>query len=890
MNYGRRGIKARQAALNARGPKWSRKFLLIFIEAACIAILAVGVMCAALGIGLFKGILSSAPDISKINVTPTKLASFVYDAEGNEIGKLVAESSNRIIISSEDIPQDMKDAFVALEDERFYQHNGIDIQSIIRAAVYAVQHGRMGQGGSTITQQLIKNNVFEGWATEKNNMEKIRRKIQEQYLAVQLEKTTDKDAILTTYLNTINCGQNTLGVQAASLRYFGKDCKDLTLSECAVIAPITQAPTKYNPIIHPDNNRSRAEETLNKMLKQGYITQEEYDEAWNDDVYSRIQTNNELKSEQSSVNSYFVDAVTEKLEEDLLALGYTEDQTYALMYSGGLRIQSTMDPEIQRICDEEFANPENYFGIDKWYLDYRLTIQKADGTIQNHSSEMFRTYFRQNRSASFNMLYTSQEDAYADCETYQDAVMEEGDEIVGEPFIHLTIQPQISFTVADQATGQIKAMIGGRGEKEGNRTLNRATQSMRQPGSCFKVLAAFGPAIDAKGMSLATVFNDAPFNYIDGTPVANWYKDGYRGLQSIRKGIEQSLNIVAVKTITQITPALGFNYLQNLGFTTLEEAKPIGDRIFTDIGQPLALGGITNGVKNFELNAAYACIANQGVYIEPTLYTTVMDADGNVLIDNTNPDSRRVFSEQTSFLLTSAMTDCVRFGTGTNARFAGMSIAGKTGTTSDERDVWFAGFTPYYTATCWVGFDNNEVMNSKEQRAVQVMFSKVMSRVHEDLTDPGFPVPEGIVRVPVCSQSGKLPTPGLCDACIVSEYFTPDSVPTEYCDVHIQGQICAFDNLRACPGCPFAYEGVTTTLPPEDPSLWQGSNVLATELDPLGAGAQNAANNGFCHHNEQFFMQEGWEGRVEAERAELDARNAAAQAAWEAAQAAAAGQ
>ena len=874
MNYGRKGIREKQQALNARGPKWARKFLLIIAEAVCIACIALVIFGSAMGIGVFKGILSTAPDITKISVNPSGRASFVYDSEGNQVSKLVSTNANRIIVSSDQISDTLKNAFVAIEDERFYNHNGIDIQGIIHAGVNAVMKGRLGAGASTITQQLIKNNVFTKWASEENDIEKVKRKIQEQYLAIQLEKNSTKDAILTTYLNTINLGANTLGVQTASLRYFNKNCSELTLSECAVIAGITQNPSKYNPITRPDDNKGRMKDVLYKMLELGYITEAEYKEALADDVYSRIQATNEITNENSTVTSYFVDALTEQLEDDLINAGYTSDQAYALLYSGGLKIHSTMDPTIQAICDEEFANPENYLGVDKWLLSYQLTVQKADESLENHSSEMFRSYYRQTRSKNFNMIYTDQDAAYEDIKEYTEHVLEEGDEIFAES-VTLTPQPQVSFTVEDQKTGHVVAIIGGRGTKIASRTLNRATQSTRQPGSCFKVLASFAPAIDACGKTLASVYNDAPFNYYDGTPVANWYGEEYRGLENIRVGIYQSLNVVAVKTITEITPQLGYNYLLNFGFTTLEDAKYVGNQVYTDIGQPLALGGITNGVTNLELNAAYAAIANKGEYIQPVLYTYVEDSEGNVILDNRNPAKRQVISPQTAYLLTQAMRDTMTIGTASDARVPGMTIAGKTGTTSDERDVWLAGYSPYYTATVWAGFDNNEIMTAKEQKVTKTMFKNIMTRIHEDLPDIGFDVPSNIVQCAVCKKSGKLPTE-LCMAtgCTRTEYFTEDTVPTEYCDVHYQGPVCAFDNLAASPGCPFAYDGIIEIPPVEAEALWQGSNVVASELDPLGAAAQAQATpartSNYCHHNEAFFAQPGWEDIVNQERAYRD--------------------
>ena len=867
MNYGRTGIQKQKLKLNARGPKWSRKFLLLLLEAVIVATIGITVVVAAMGIGVFKGILDSAPDITNITVTPSGRSSFVYDTDGNQIAKLVSANANRIPVSSEQIADCVKQAFVAIEDERFYTHNGIDIQGIFRAGISALKNGSLGQGASTITQQLLKNSVFTDWTSENSNVEKIKRKIQEQYLAIQLEKVMDKDSILTNYLNTVNMGQNTLGIQAASLRYFGKNASDLTVSEAAVIAAITQNPSRYNPISHPESNASRRTDVLDKMLELGYIDQAEYDEAMNDDVYSRIASvNEEQTATTSTVTSYFVDALTDQVIEDLENAGYTEDQVYALMYSGGIKIYSTCDSHIQAIVDEEILNEENYNSL-KYLLDYRLTVLKADGTYQNYSAEMFKSYFQQ-FDASFNLLYSDEESAYAAIEEYQQAVLEEGDEVYAE-YTSITEQPQISFVIMDQSNGHVVAIRGGRGEKTASRTYNRATQSTRQPGSCFKVLAAFAPAIDACDMTLATVFNDAPFNYYDGTPVANWYgKDAYRGLQNIRYSISWSLNVVAVKTITQITPQLGYDYLINFGFTTLESSKVVGDQIYTDIGQPLALGGITNGITNLELCAAYAAIANGGVYNEPIFYTRIEDSDGNVILDREAiQETHQVLKDTTAYLVTSAMQDCARSGTAQAARLSGMSMAAKTGTTSDQKDVWLAAYTPYYTGTVWVGYDNNAVMKDAETKATKVTWKAIMTRIHEDLPDIGFSVPEGIVQCTVCSKSGLLPTE-LCGDNVYTEYFTEETVPTETCNVHYVGRICAIDGLPATDLCPFAYEGAGEFLPPEDESLLQGSLALSettddsAALDPLATEDTTTTTTNYtgkCQHTEAWFAQENWE-------------------------------
>ena len=861
MNYGKKGVRKKQQALHSTSTKWGKKIGFTFIQLCLLAIIAAGIIGASAGIGVFKGVLASAPDMSNIDVTPTGFSTFVYDIENNQTAKLVSTNSNRIPVTIDMVPEDLQHAFVAVEDARFYSHNGIDIKGIIRAAWIGLQ------------------------TNEDSFADRLRRKIQEQYLALELEKVMDKDAILINYLNTINLGQNTLGVQAASMRYFNKSVSDLNLSECAVIAGITQNPSKYNPITHPDKNAERREKVLNDMLDQGFITQEEYDVALADDVYSRIQVA-DSENEDSTVNTYFVDALTDDILEDLIAAGYNETQAYTLLYSGGLKIYSTQDPKIQQICDEAFADESNFPANTKWYLNYELTIDKSNGDRENHSTEMFRSYWRENRSPNYNLIYTSQEEAYQDVELYKEAVLSAGDTVFGEN-ISLTPQPQVSLVIEDQSTGYVVAMEGGRGAKLGSRTLNRATDTARQPGSTFKVVSTYAPALDRAGLTLATVMNDAPFNYADGRPVANWYGESYRGLSSLRTGIAQSMNIVAVKTLTQITPRLGYDYLTNFGFTTLEESKEINGKIYSDIQQALALGGITNGVTNEELNAAYACIANNGTYIKPKLYTRVVDHDGNIILDNTMPQSRQVIKETTAFLLTDAMVDVVTSGTGGSVNFGGMAIAGKTGTTSDYNDVWFSGYTPYYTATTWAGFDNNVKLSGDEKNLAKKLWRAVMSQIHEGLPSQSFSVPAGIVTATVCSRSGKIPIDGLCNGTARTEYFAEGTVPTTTCDVHYAGQICQYCNLPAYEGCPFKAEGVLELTPVEDLSLQSGSASASGQPAPpptetVGEDGTVTQTN-MCPHSPEFFANPDWEAIVNGQRAEMEQRALAAQQAAEAA-------
>ena len=891
MNYTKRGIHAKQKAMGSISGKLGRKLAITLLELLLISIVALGVVGVSAAIGMFKGVLASTPQITSNDVAPVGAATFVYDSAGNKIDELVASNANRIPVTMDRIPQYMADAFVAIEDERFYENNGIDFRGMARSGYTWFMSGfEETQGASTITQQLLKNTIFTEWTSEGDNMiKKIKRKIQEQYLAIELTKILEKETILERYMNTINCGQNTLGVEAAAQRYFGKSVSELTLSECATIAVITQSPTRLNPILHPEYNAERRETCLRNMLRLEFITQEEFDEAMADDVYSRIESHNLTYLEDSSTSSYFVDALTYQVKEDLIAAGYNETQAEFLLYSGGLRINSTLDPDIQAIVDATVNNPELYPERTRLELDYQLTIRSADGTVTNYSKQMMTKWFRENVDKNFVLLFSSEEEALEAIATYEAALTQEGDEL--EHNYNLVIQPQTSVVVENQRTGYIVAMAGGRGPKEGRLTLNRATDAYRQPGSTFKVLAAYAPALDSAGLTLASTFNDAPFNYNDGTPVSNWYDTGYKGIVDIRYAIEQSMNIIAVKTLTQITPQLGYDYLLNFGFTSLTTNKEVNGQILGDVNQATALGGITTGVSNEELTAAYATIANGGVYVTPKLYTQVLDSDGNVILDNTVPETKQVIKATTAYLLTQAMVDVVTIGTGTRANFSGMAVAGKTGTTSDNKDSWFAGFTPYYTCSVWIGYDTPTQMVSSssspnnETNIAKNIWRNVMQTIHQDIPNTQFDIPSGLVNATVCSRSGKLPIPGVCDAWgLSSELFADGTVPTESCDIHYSGAMCAYDHLPASPECPFQVQGTYELPLIEDESLWPGSNVAVTQPDGTIIYQNPNMATTICQHGAAFYANPEYESIINQQQWEMN------QAAEQAAAAAAAAQ
>ena len=542
-----------------------------FFKALILCILLLAVICIIGGVILLKHIIDNTPDVTAEDMLPKGYTTTIVDQNGTEIETLKDSDSNRVYKTYDEIPEYMAHAFVAIEDERFYEHNGIDLQGILRAGMVGITNGfNFSEGASTITQQLIKNNVFPNFVSEKTFYDRIERKIQEQYLALQIEKEMSKKEILEAYMNTINLGQGCLGVQTAATRYFNKDVSELTLSECAVIAAITKNPTGYDPVTHPDANEKRRKTVLDNMLDQGWIEQAEYDEALADPVYDRI-LQTAAVTEDKEPYSYFVDALIDDVIQDLIdEKGYTETQAYNLLYSGGLTIKSTQDSKIQQICDEEVANVGEYLSVTEYGLEYALTIHRADGTSENYSKEQLASYIKGAHNDSNPLVFSSEEDARAAIEEYKSTLninTEAGDTV--DENIEITLQPQTSVVIMDQYTGQVKAIVGGRGTKQTSLSLNRATDSTRQPGSTFKVVSTYAPGLNECGMTLATTIKDEPYKYANGKPVRNW--DGkYIGSATVRYAIEHSMNVCAVRTLTEtVGLEKGYEYLQRFGFTTL---------------------------------------------------------------------------------------------------------------------------------------------------------------------------------------------------------------------------------------------------------------------------------------------------------------------------------
>ena len=814
MKFTRHSIENRLYEMKSKRARIWHRFTGILKTVILFCFVASLFLGASFGYGLFRGVLDSAPDIHKIHVGPTSYATKIYDKKGNLMSTLVTEGSNRERVSYEELPKDMINAFVAIEDERFWRHNGIDFRSILRAVRGVVSDDSSAGGGSTITQQLLKNNVFGGGLHE-GKFEKYVRKIQEQYLALELEdqpgldKKEIKKSILTEYLNTINLGANTLGVKVAARRYFNKEVSELSLSESTVIAAITKNPSKLNPITHPENNAVRRKQVLHNMLSQGYIDESRYQEALNDPVYERIQNVNLVTQGEDKPYSYYTDELTEQVVDALVErLGYKKEDATKLLYSGGLTIYANQDPDLQAIVDQEINNPENY-DTAKYSISWRYTLQHEDGTIVNFSEKDIEKYLKEGKGISFNGLYTSKDQANKRIEEFKEKVTVDSDRILGET-VDYVLEPQASFVLMDPHTGEVLALTGGRGEKKQSKTLNRASNVLRQPGSTFKIITSFAPAIDLYGATLGSTYYDSEYTLGNKT-FKNWYSGGYLGFQSIRDGIVYSLNIVAVRCLMEtVKPERGYQYAESLGITSL---------VKDDENPALALGGLTRGVSNLELTQAFSAIANGGELEKAKFFSKIVDQDGKVLIDTTEDKPTQVMKATTAYLLTDAMKESMESNrafasdvrvssTSTRAHFDGMSQAGKSGTTSNNRDIWFIGYTPYYIGGVWGGCDDNQVLKDAKTGEYnggtgfhKDIWRKIMTKIHEGKTDPGFSRPEDIVEAQVCRKSGKLPTSGCYQdyrgSAVITELFAKGTVPTEKCTYHTSwGAMLVSENLR----------------------------------------------------------------------------------------------
>ena len=821
----------------------ARRHHLIFLLKIALAMFLI--LCFAgfaVGIGFVRGAIDAAPSLDIIDVQPQGYASQIYDADGNLMQTLVMEGSNREEVSFDQLPDDLVNAFIAIEDSRFYEHNGIDLKGILRAAYVGITNGRFSEGASTITQQLIKNNVLQG-GYETNMTDKLRRKIQEQFLAVKLEDQLDsKETILEYYLNTINLGGNCLGVQTAANRYFGKNVWELTLSECSVLAATTSNPSRYNPLTHPKENAVRRKIVLEKMYEQNFITYDQKNDALDDDVYSRIQTVNNTTS-GSTVFSYFTDAVYNQVCDDLQSkLGYSASQSYKLLYSGGLQIYSTMDPSIQTIVDEEVNNADNYISstgsrLLEYSLNYALTVCHADGSESTYTENDLISYFQsEKKQATFANIYASKEDIYRSVREFKASLLISGDSVTSETIIPI-LEPQESVVVMNQSNGQVAAISGGRGEKEGSLTLNRALHCSRQPGSISMILGTFAPAIDSCGATLASTYYDAPYSS-GNQQVLNWWGNPYLGYNNIRQAITYSMNVIGARCLTSlVSDSTAYDYLELFGLGSADLFKA---------SSSLASTSQSYTVTNEMLTAAFASIANDGIYQKPTYYTKVLDRQGNILLESV-PSQTRIIKSSSAALLTSAMEDVIssdssyyyQYGitpTGTLCQVDSMTLAGKSGTTTSGSDVWFIGYSPYYTCGIWSGYDDSKVLSNGTEYH-KTIWQKIMARIHTDLDNKDFIFTDELESAKICSKSGLLAVDGVCNssssnASVYTEYFAPGTAPTSYCDRHYALRICTKSGKSATKYCPGDLVVQRVYLHIDDSDLSSGTTTDSDYLAP----------------------------------------------------------
>ena len=568
-------------------------------------------------------------------------------------------SENRIWVDLEDIPDYLVKALVAIEDHRFYEHKGVDWYRTVGAMFTMLTGGDDSFGGSTITQQLIKNLTGNKEVT-------VQRKLIEIIQALEFEMKYDKDEIIEWYLNAVYFGEGCDGIYTAAQKYFGKEPSQLTLAESASIVGIVNLPTYYSPFYSEENNKERQETVLRRMYELGYISYDEYEEAKNEQlVFTR--SDNEVADQE--IYSYYVEAVIKDVTEDLMEQkGISQDTARQLLYNGGYRVYSSLDPYIQECVDNVYLDVENF------PKPYRANDQ----------------------------------------------------------------QLQSAMVIMDPYTGEVVAMSGGVGEKTGNLVLNRATDALRAPGSSFKPLAVYAPAIELGLITPSTLVNDAPREEVEMSQ-NQWYPNNsdfqYRGIIDIATGVRLSLNTVAAQVLDKLGLDASTNFLKNkLGVTSLVP----DDYNYAS----LALGELTNGISVLEMAQAYCTFDNSGIFTEARTYSRVTDAAGNIVLDN-QPKTHVAMKSSTATNITSLLFSAANYGTGSESIFSGQAIAGKTGTSSYNWNRWFAGYTPYYVGVVWTGFDQPEQMYVYGNPAAQV-WRRVMQQVHAGLEYKSFPAADWI--------------------------------------------------------------------------------------------------------------------------------------------------
>lgn len=702
---------------------------------------------------------------SYVNVDYTGLDNLKYDSSlttslyyvnqnGVEVeleDDRLSSSENRLWVPYDEIPQTLIDAYVAIEDQRFWEHNGVDTKRTLSAIYNFFIPSGSSFGGSTLTQQLIKN-------VSGDNESTIQRKVQEIFRALDVEKKYDKTEIMEMYLNTIYLSQNSYGVRAAAEAYFGKTLEELTLNECAAIASIGKSPIKYDPILNPQYNLERRNLVLREMLRQGMITQEEFDEAYDAPLDFGDNGDTEYKEK---VHSYYVDAVIDDVLADLMeTYGYDEKTASIKLYSGGLQIVTCMDPAIQEILETVYTD---------------------------------ESYWPQTTG----------------------------------------LQAQSAMCIMDPTTGDLLALVGGRGEKKTARGLNRATHSRRQCGSSIKPISVYAYALESGLYNYAGPCSDVQeiYDKVNDVMWPNNFNRTYVGHTSLSYAIQRSMNTVAVNTCNALGVGNVYQNMLKYGFTTLvENYQSSNGTYFSDAAlSPLSLGSFTFGVTVREMTQAYACLANEGVTSEARTYSVVRDAMGNILLDNSNREQDVLYSEETVYMVTRLMQNVIDNSTGTGYRyinfhrsFDGLEVVGKTGTTNDDKDLYFCGYTPDLVAACWYGYDNNKTITTGGGAAA-TLWNNTFRLIYEYYEENGIPYQKkfeqpntvayaGDTGLRICTVSGKVAT-NLCErdashilnksASVVTSdfYYIRSEMPTETCDRHISVKWDTVTQAVCMPGC-----------------------------------------------------------------------------------------
>ena len=684
-----------------------------------------------------------------LNQSSFILARDPQSGEYKEIRQLLA-IENRIWVNFEEIPTDMINAAVAIEDKRFWEHDGVDWMRTLAASANMFIGGST-YGGSTLTQQLIKNLTGEKDPT-------VRRKLTEMFKALDFEKHYSKKEIITWYLNTIYLGEGAYGVKSAAHVYFGKELEELTTKECACIIGITNNPSRYDPYIYPENNEYRTLTILQQMFEQGYIEDR--------DTYDRISDQVlEFKSYSASDQKY-----------SCAECGF-EGEIDAFEAAGDYYICPTCGHENQ--FDVEKEDYYSWFE-DTVIRDVSNDLAELKGITYEAANQMVTT-------GGFRIYSTLDLDIQAKL----DSIYEDVENV---PKTYSSQQLQSAAVVIDNESGDIVAMTGGVGKKEGNLTWNRATRSLLPAGSSIKPLTVYGPGIALGVITPGTAYEDSPFMQINGKDWPQNDNRKYSGWMLVNNGVAQSLNTIAVKVLADITPEVSFHFArEKLGLTSLVEYEEQNGKVFSDIDYaPLALGQLTHGVTVREMATAYATFPNQGVYRKARTYTRVEDAEGNLILDN-QQQSHEVMDTHAAWYMVEMLRYASTYGTGANARFGNVPVAGKTGTSSDNRDRWYSGFTPKYTASVWCGYDYPEevrLMGTSINPSV-TMWKSFMSKFLEGMSREEIgsfvqPDDERYTEVQLCSQTGLLAGPK-CSSKSVG-LFASD-VPEKTCDAHLEYEI-----------------------------------------------------------------------------------------------------